>query len=141
MPSMWGLGTWEPPTQQAGVESESPRPPSGGKFGPLLLDIGPDPSRAKRARKRKAAKPNRLDLSFLAPKVTSRKSRLSLCLIIPSPLALSPLLLVFFTFHRGSSCFSNSFLELFCFFKLLFKCLTNEQLQSLLCCFLSCSAL
>jgi hypothetical protein len=97
---MWGLGTWEPPTQQAGVESESPRPSSGGKFGPLPSDNGPDPSRAKRARKRKAAKPNRLDLSCLAPKVALRKFPLSLCLIIPSPLALSPLLLVFFTFYR-----------------------------------------
>ena len=117
----WGpRHVWGFHRQETGVESESPRPLSGGKFGPLLLDIGPDPSRAKRARKRKAAKPNRLDLSCLAPKVTSRKSRLSLCLIIPSPLALSPLLLVFFTFYRGSSCFSNSFLELFCFFKLLF---------------------
>ena len=81
-----GLGTWEPPTQQAGVESESPRPSSGGKFGPLSSDSGPGPSRAKRARKRKAAKPNRLDLSCLAPKVASRKFPLSLCLIIPSPL-------------------------------------------------------
>ena len=80
-----GLGTWEPPTQLAGVESESPRPSFGGRCVGLFC-----PLRARRARRHKAANPYKLDFSCTASKVAPRVSSVSFCQFIPSPPALSP---------------------------------------------------
>jgi len=71
---MWGLDTWEPPTQLAGVEFESPQPPPWGGKEPLLLGVAPpfDPSRARRARIRKLLKAIRLDPISSTLRVASR---------------------------------------------------------------------
>ena len=82
---------WEPRhvwgfhRQETGVESESPRPSSGGLWG--LWCWGPHwPCCARRARIRKVAKPCKLDRSCTALKEALGSVSSSLCQIIPSPL-------------------------------------------------------
>ncbi len=82
----WGpRHVWGFHRQETGVESESPRPSSGGLWG--LWCWGPHWSRcARRARIRKVAKPCKLDLTCTALKVAFGRVSSSLCQIIPSPL-------------------------------------------------------
>ena len=87
----WGpRHVWGFHRQETGVESESPRPSSGGLWG--LWCWGPHWSRsARRARIRKVAKPCRLDRSCTALKVASGSVLSSFGQIIPIPSLLSPL--------------------------------------------------
>lgn len=82
----WGpRHVWGFHRQETGVESESPRPSSGGLWG--LWCWGPHWSRcARRARIRKVAKPCKLDRSCTALKVASGSVLSSFGQIIPSPL-------------------------------------------------------
>ena len=86
----WGpRHVWGFHCQETGVESESPRPSSGGLWG--LWCWGPQWSRcARRARIRKVAKPCKLDLSCTALKVAFGSALSPLCQIIPIPSLLSP---------------------------------------------------
>ena len=92
----WGpRHVWGFHCQETGVESESPRPSSGGLWG--LWCWGPQWSRcARRARIRKVAKPCKLDLSCTALKVAFGSVLSSSCQIIPIPSLLSPLSFVVF---------------------------------------------
>ena len=83
----WGpRHVWGFHRQETGVESESPRPSSGGLWG--LWCWGPQWSRrARRARIRKVAKPCKFDRSCTALKVAFGSVLSSSCqFIIPSPL-------------------------------------------------------
>ena len=87
-----GLGTWEPPTQLAGVEFESPQPPPGGVKELSLFPVAPPdvPLRARRARIRKLLMVTKPDLIPSPLRVASRFV-FSFCFIFPSPLHSHPL--------------------------------------------------
>ena len=81
----WGpQHVWGFHRQETGVESESPRPSSGGLWG--LWCWGPHWSRrARRARNRKVAKPCKSDRSCIALKEALGSVSSSSCQFIPSP--------------------------------------------------------
>ena len=108
----WGpRHVWGFHCQETGVESESPRPSSGGLWG--LWCWGPQWSRcARRARIRKVAKPCKLDLSCTALKVAFGSVLSSSCQIIPIPSLLSPLsFVVFLACLCHSTCFCYGIIE------------------------------
>lgn len=119
----WGpQHVWGFHRQETGVESESPRPSSGGLWG--LWCWGPHWSRrARRARNRKVAKPCKSDRSCIALKEALGSVSSSSCQFIPSPLCSHQFsFVVFLTFHSHSTslfCDIIEFiLELLCFSQL-----------------------